>query len=85
MSPDKRQRLAQIIALVDKEGRHLAGVRQRLLGNNCAVNTGRLNELLADDIVMDRLESSGAKFGRGGRQASYGLEASQCIRRRRDR
>lgn len=52
------------MALVDKEDRHLAGVRQRLLGNNCAVNTARLNELLADDIGMDRLESFGAKFGR---------------------
>ena len=64
MSPDRRQRLAQIMVLVDKEDRHLVGVRQRLLGNNCAVNTARLNELLADDIGMDRLESFGAKFGR---------------------
>ena len=64
MSPDRRQRLAQIIALVDKEDRHLVGVRQRLLGNNCAVNTARLNQLLAGDIAIDCLAPVGAKFGR---------------------
>ena len=64
MNPDSRLRLAQIIALVDKEDHHLVRVRQRLLGDDCAVGTERLKELLADDIGIDRLKSFGAKFGR---------------------
>ena len=64
MTPITPQRLSQVIALVDKEDRHLIGVRQRLLGNDCAVAPARLNELLADDVGIGRLESFGAKFGR---------------------
>jgi hypothetical protein len=62
--PAGRQRLSQIIVLVDKEDHHLSGVRQRLLGSNCIVDSVRLGELLADDTGIDRLESFGAKFGR---------------------
>lgn len=58
------QSLAQIITLVDKEDRRLDAVRQRLLGNDCAVAPARLNELLADDIGIDRLELFSVKFGR---------------------
>lgn len=64
MSPPGHERLAQIIALVDKEDRHLIGVRRRLLGDHCAVDEARLAKLLGDDIGIDRLESFGAKFGR---------------------
>lgn len=64
MTPTSSQRLAQLITLVDKEDHHLVGVRQRLLGNDCAVAPARLNELLTDDIGIDRLESFGAKLGR---------------------
>ncbi|WP_353221955.1 hypothetical protein [Salinisphaera sp. C84B14] len=49
MNPDSRLRLAQIIALVDKEDHHLVGVRQRLLGDGCAVGTARLKELLTSE------------------------------------
>lgn len=64
MNPLVRDRLTQIIALVDKEDQHLAAVRQRLLGNDCAVDAARLETLLGHDAGIDRLESFGAKFGR---------------------
>lgn len=64
MSSPGRQRLSQLILLVDKEDRHLAGVRQRFLGEDCTVDPVRLEQLLADDSGIDRLESFGAKFGR---------------------
>lgn len=58
------QRLARLVELVTKEDRHLLAVRSRLLGDDCAVDTARLETLVADDIGIDRLESFGAKFGR---------------------
>lgn len=64
MTTANRERLSQLIALVDRESEHLAGVRQRLLGDNCSVDAQRLEALLADDIGIDRLESFGAKFAR---------------------
>jgi len=53
-----------MVELVDREDHHLLAVRQRLFGNDCIVDTGRLLRLVADDIGIDRLESFGAKFGR---------------------
>jgi uncharacterized protein with HEPN domain len=60
----EHERLAQLLALVNREDEHLLAVRKRLLGDECAVDTERLKDLLADDIGIDRLESFGAKFGR---------------------
>lgn len=57
-------RLVHMVELVDREDHHLLAVRQRLFGNDCIVDTGRLLRLVADDIGIDRLESFGAKFGR---------------------
>jgi len=62
-TPDKRHLLG-LLELVAREDEHLLAVRQRLLGDNCAVDTTRLTKLLADDNGLDRLESFGAKFGR---------------------
>lgn len=39
-------------------------VRQRFLENECAISVERLNQLVADDIGIGRLESFGAKFAR---------------------
>jgi len=62
-TPDKRHLLG-LLELVAREDKHLLAVRQRLLGDHCAVDTTRLTKLLADDNGLDRLESFGAKFGR---------------------
>lgn len=64
MSAPVHERLPQLLELVSREDEHLLAVRKRLLGDDCAVNTDRLQNLLADDIGIDRLESFGAKFGR---------------------
>lgn len=64
MNASNTQRLTQLIALVDREDILLAGVRHRLLGADCNVNAARVQEILADDAGIDRLESFGAKFGR---------------------
>lgn len=59
-----RDRLVQLLALVDREDNHLLAVRSRLLGNDCMVDAARVVALLADDAGIDRLESFGAKFAR---------------------
>lgn len=64
MNQTGQERLAQLIALVDKEDRHLTGVRRRLLGSECSVDAARLSALLDDENGIDRLESFGAEFGR---------------------
>lgn len=63
-SSAQHERLRRLIALVDREDRHLVAVRHRLLGNDCRVDVARLTCLLDDDIGIDRLESFGAKFAR---------------------
>ncbi|WP_018954666.1 hypothetical protein [Thioalkalivibrio sulfidiphilus] len=58
------QRLQRLIDLVNREDEHLLGVRARLLNDDCVVNETRLEQLLSNDLGIDRLESFGAKFGR---------------------
>lgn len=60
----QKHRLLNLLQLVAREDEHLRGVRRRLFGDDCAVDTTRLMKLLADDTGLDRLESFGAKFGR---------------------
>lgn len=57
-------RLVELFRLVDREDRHLLAVRDRLLGDDCAVDAARVERLLCDDVGIDRLESFGAKFSR---------------------
>jgi len=42
----------------------LLAVRRRLLGDHSALDAGRAQALLNDDLGIDRLESFGAKFSR---------------------
>jgi hypothetical protein len=60
--PDAR--LSRLLDLVSREDEHLLAVRARLLGDDCAVSSERVTQLLATDIGIDRLESFGAKFAR---------------------
>ncbi len=57
-------RLTRLLELVGREDEHLLAVRNRLLGDDCSVSSQRVEEILATDIGIDRLESFGAKFGR---------------------
>ena len=57
-------RLTQLIDLVDREDEHLLGVRERLLGDDCAVDAERVEGIVASDTGIDRLESFGAKCSR---------------------
>lgn len=62
-TPDGHHLLG-LLQLVAREDEHLLAVRQRLLGDDCAVDAVRVATLLADDNGIDRLESFGAKFAR---------------------
>lgn len=64
MTDDERQRLARLLDLVRREDEHLLGVRHRLLGDDCGLDSERVAEILGNDLGIDRLESFGAKFGR---------------------
>ncbi|MGE3297393.1 MAG: hypothetical protein AB7I68_08555 [Porticoccaceae bacterium] len=57
----ERERLTR---LVEREDVHLRAVRDRLLGDDCSQDAGRVSGLLSDDTGIDRLESFGAKFVR---------------------
>ncbi|MFZ5654742.1 MAG: hypothetical protein ACOY42_10180 [Pseudomonadota bacterium] len=59
-----RDRLARLLGLVAREDEHLLAVRRRLLGDHSALDAGRAQALLNDDLGIDRLESFGAKFSR---------------------
>lgn len=61
---DLRERLIRLLDLVRKEDEHLQAVRERLLGEDCRVTVQRVQQLLANDLGIDRMESFGAKFGR---------------------
>jgi hypothetical protein len=61
---EESERLVRLLALVAREDEHLLAVRQRLLGDDCAVSEARAEALLADATGIDRLESFGAKFAR---------------------
>lgn len=60
----ERDRLVRLLGLVAREDEHLLAVRRRLLGENAALDAGRAQALLGDDLGIDRLESFGAKFSR---------------------
>lgn len=61
---DRHGRLKQLLELVAREDQHLLGVRQRLLDNDCQVDSIRMRKLLETEAGIDRLESFGSKFGR---------------------
>ncbi len=61
---DPQERLIRLLDLVGKEDEHLLAVRKRLLGEDCRVTGQRMQQLLATELGIDRLESFGAKFGR---------------------
>lgn len=60
---DLRERLTQILALLEKEDRHLCGVRQRLF-QGPTLDAERLAALLETPEGIDRLESFTSKFSR---------------------
>lgn len=58
-----RERLAQVMALVEKEDQHLRGVIERLFQGQ-PLDAARLGALLATPEGIDRLESFAGKFSR---------------------
>lgn len=58
-----RERLAQLLALIDREDRHLSGVMTRLFQGR-PIDAARLAALLATPEGIDRLESFAGKFSR---------------------
>ena len=63
MTTSMRERLAQILALLDKEDRLLSGVRDRLF-QGPTLDAARLAALLETPEGIDRLESFTSKFCR---------------------
>jgi uncharacterized protein with HEPN domain len=63
MTPDLRERLTQILTLVEKEDRLLCGVRERLF-QGPQLDAARLSALLETPEGIDRLESFTSKFCR---------------------
>ena len=56
--------LSRLLDLVLREDDRLLAVRRRFFGDDCTVSASRVQQLLADDVGIDRLESFGAKFAR---------------------
>ena len=63
MTPDLRERLTQILALVEKEDRLLCGVKERLF-QGPPLDAARLSAMLETPQGIDRLESFTSKFCR---------------------